>query len=515
MYELAPCGLMLTSATGTILRMNATICHWLGYEVGDLLGKFRVQDLLTIGGKVFYQTHCAPLLDMQGSVAEVQLDMRRRDGERIPMLLNIARRQCNGTIFEEFALFIATDRKSYERELLAARRTAEASLEAQLGAEAKMRELNEHLSSADRKKDEFLATLAHELRNPLAPMSGALELLKLTLPPAEPHDRVLRILDRQLAHMTHLVDDLMEASRITQGRMELRREPLLLAGIIEAAANDVEGLMASARHSLQVNLPADDIVIDGDSTRLSQIVVNLLTNAAKYTPNGGSIILTVERQEQEAIISIRDDGIGIPQESLSSVFEMFSQLEPALQRSKGGLGIGLALVRGLVRLHGGSIEANSRGQGLGSEFLVRLPITASAIVNSSVPSSARTASLRMLVVDDNSDAADMLAETLRYFGHEIRVAYDGVSALREAAAFLPHAALLDIGLPDMTGYALAARIRQELWGKSVRLVAATGWGQASDKQLARDAGFDEHLTKPVDFDKLHSILARIGRFGST
>jgi CheY-like chemotaxis protein len=290
--------------------------------------------------------------------------------------------------------------------------------------------------------------------------------------------------------------------------MELRRSPIDLAGVMRAAADDLRPVMAAAGHALTVSLPEGPLVVDGDTTRLTQVVVNLLANSAKYTPNGGAISLAAGREGGHAVIRVRDNGIGIAQESLKTIFDMFSQLTPALDRSKGGLGIGLALVRGIVELHGGTIGAASDGPGQGSEFMVRLPLADSAC-RPEQDSQAKMPRLpaRVLVVDDNADAADTLVLALETFGCTATRAYTGKEGLRVAATFAPQVALLDIGLPDMNGYELARLLRQLPDGEAMTLVAATGWGQQADKDLARAAGFDHHLTKPIDFEQLRAILA--------
>lgn len=514
LFEHAACGLLATGSDGVIVRANATMCRWLGYAADELVGHIKLQDLFSMGGRVFYQTHCLPLLQIQASVAEVQVDLLHRDGSRIPVLMNIARRRHGEATVDEIAVFVATDRRSYERELLAARQAAEASLEARRGAEAQLQAINLQLSNADQRKDEFLATLAHELRNPLAPMRNVLEILKLQTAGAAPYGSSLAIFERQLKHITHLVDDLMEVSRISQGQMTLRRAPVDLAAIMQAAVDDCRGLIDAGAHTLSVQLPAEPISVDGDTTRLMQVVMNLLTNAAKYTPAGGTIWLRGWREGGEALLSVRDTGIGIPAESLASVFEMFSQLAPALERSKGGLGIGLALVRGLVALHGGSVSAASDGVGLGSEFLVRLPLLADAAARPDVAapaSEAAPAPRRVLVIDDNVDAAETMTMALDMLGYAARAANDGASGLQAAEQFAPQVVLLDIGLPDLNGYEVAGRIRRAAWGADMVLIAATGWGQEADRQRARDAGFDHHMTKPIDFAQLQSLLAETQR----
>ncbi len=507
LYDDAPCGLLLADADGLLLRANGTACSWLGFALPELAGIVRIQELMTVGARLFHHTHCVPVLQVRGSVAELQIDLRHRDGTRLPMLVNIVRRREGGQVFDQWALFMATERQSYERELRNARKAAEEALEARRGAELQLQAVNAALSAADRRKDEFLATLSHELRNPLAPLRSALEVMRHTPVAEGPHARLLSVFDRQLHHLTHLVDDLMEVSRITQDKMELRRETLDLAALARAAVCDTAGLMEHARHRLEVALPPHPVTLDADPTRINQVVVNLLTNAAKYTPDGGRIALTLVEEDGMAVLAVRDNGIGLPRHALATVFDMFSQLEPALERSRGGLGIGLALVRGIVELHGGSIGADSEGEGQGSCFTVRLPLARAAAAVEPAPAPA-PAPARILVVDDNADAAEMLLMALELFGCEVRAAHSASAALAMAREFAPEVALLDIGLPDLNGYELARRLRATEAGQNMRLIAATGWGQEKDRQRAFDAGFDHHLTKPIDFERLRSALAR-------
>jgi PAS domain S-box-containing protein len=514
LFEHAACGLVLTDAHGTIQRINATARNLLGYTEEELTGKMRMLDLLPVGARLFHHTHCLPILQVQGSVAEIQIDLRNRAQQRLPMLVNIVRRHEDGQTYDQWSLFTASDRRAYERELLAARKTAEAALEARLDAEARLQGLNAELSAADRRKDEFLATLSHELRNPLAPMRSAVDILKRKYGNGA-DERLMQALDRQLRHMTRLVDDLMDVSRITQGGMRLRSAPVELAALVRSAAQDMAAMMAAARHTLRVSVAAPPVLVHGDATRLAQVIINLLTNAAKYTPDGGTIDLHLASHAGTAEIRVCDNGIGIPAAALATVFNMFSQLEPALDRAKGGLGIGLALVRGIVELHGGSIHADSAGPGQGSEFTVRLPLAAAASpsAGAGLPAAepdhqAASAEVRILVVDDNEDAANMLSMALELSGCEVAVAHDAATALALAQAFAPAMAVLDIGLPDMNGYELARRLRLSPDGAGMTLIAATGWGQEQDRQRALDAGFDRHLTKPVDFNQLLLLLPR-------
>ncbi|MFL6634268.1 MAG: ATP-binding protein [Massilia sp.] len=508
LFDHAACALLLTAADGVILKANRMACTWLGYAEQELVGKVRMQDLLPVGARLFYHTHCQPILQAQGSVAEIQVDLRNKRQERLPMLLNISRHEeADGTI-DHWALFKATDRRAYERELLAARKTAEAALDARRSAEAELKKLNAQLSAADRRKDEFLATLSHELRNPLAPMRSALDILNLKFGHGA-DQRLLQAFDRQLRHMTRLVDDLMEVSRITQGRMQLQRAPVELSALVQGAAHDLGATMDAARHTLRLSIAAPPVIVDGDATRLAQVVINLLTNAAKYTPEGGTIELHLSCDDGIAEIRVRDNGIGLPASALATVFDMFSQLEPALERSQGGLGIGLALVRGIAELHGGSVHADSPGPGLGSTFTIRLPLAAGSVcAPAPAPASigAAPAQVRVLVVDDNEDAAETLAMTLELHGCDVRTAATASRALEILPGFAPAVALFDIGLPDMNGYELARRVRQQPAGADIVLIATTGWGQQKDRERAFAAGFDRHLTKPIDFDLLRSYL---------
>jgi PAS domain S-box-containing protein len=760
LYEHAACGLLVADSGGRIQRVNATLCGWLGYSADQLAGTKLIQDLLSAGGKVFYQTHWAPLLQMQGSVAEVKLNLMHRDGHMVPMLLNAVRRRQGDATYLEVAMLIVADRHRYEQELLLARRNAEASvaahqlaqkelqesrdvlslamrgarmgawshepksgkfwwsreLEALAGyaegrfatmpggffdlihpgdlsalneavdhavatgddyvaefrfmhasgdwcwmegrgrasydrrgepstiyglgiditerkeaqtvllrqaaifehlsdaivitdlrgnitdfnaggermlgyrtreilgrpvsvfhppedalrirreafaalandgtwrseltfvrrngsrgvcetvvkplanargdiygavcvirditerrrAEQQLQRLNLELSKADRRKDEFLATLAHELRNPLAPMRNVLEILRLK-DFADPQLSWSRdVFDRQLQHMTHLVDDLLEVSRITQGKLELRKQRLELARAMQSAMEAARPSVQASSHHLSVTLPREPLYLDADPTRLSQMILNLLNNAAKYTPAGGNISLAAEREGDEAVIVVRDSGIGIPREHLDSVFEMFSQLAPALDRSQGGLGIGLALVRGLAELHGGTVAAFSGGPGTGSEFVIRLPVshTIAAPADDTAPEASHANGLRVVIVDDNADAADSLAMVLELEGHEVRTAGDGIAGLALIAEFAPQAVILDIGLPLLNGYEVARRIRVDHRDAGILLIAVTGWGQQQDKQTAVVAGFDHHFTKPVDPRELQKVLVR-------
>ncbi len=762
LYDHAACGLLLTSADGTIRRVNTTLCAWLGYEAGQLVDTLRFQDLLTMGGRVFHQTHWAPLLQMQGSLAEVKLELRHRDGHTVPMLINARRGADGDDRHDELALIVVQDRHQYERELLQARKVAEAALEQRVEAERALQEsrdvlglamrssqmgiwtrhldtgmvwwsreleelvgleegafagtragfhdfvhrqdlpaleaavagaletqsdytvefrflhrsgewrwmegrgraiydqggkatmmyglgiditerkstesvmlrqaaifehqtdaiiltdlkgriidfnpaavrmlgytaaevlgqsisifhpseeaervlqhgtelllrdgqwqseiefirkdgsrgicesvfkplinaqgaiyatvginrdvtesrksraqlqlLNEQLSIADRRKDEFLATLAHELRNPLAPMRNIVGLLHHQHD-GNPHSRrSLDVLERQLQQMTHLVDDLLEISRITQGKLALRRTRFDLATAMKDALEAAASAVQAAKHEVIVSIPEPGVVLEADMTRIVQAILNLLNNAVKYTPPPGRIWVEGRREGGEALIAVRDSGIGIAPENLPRVFGMFEQVAPALENPGGGLGIGLALVRALVELHGGSVDAFSEGIGRGSEFVIRLPLAdpearalpPTADTDAAAPPAPRRQ--RILVVDDNLDAAQSLAALLEIMGHDVALVHDGAAVVETARTFAPTTILLDIGLPLVNGYEVARRLRREAWATGVNLVAVTGWGQEKDKAAARAAGFDRHVTKPLDPVDLEDIL---------
>ncbi|MBY0525621.1 MAG: PAS domain S-box protein [Gemmataceae bacterium] len=368
----------------------------------------------------------------------------------------------------------------------------------------------EALKEADRRKDNFLATLAHELRNPLAPIRNAVELMQRSSGDPAAIQQARGILGRQVGQMVRLVDDLLDISRITSGKLQLRGERVQLADVVQNAVETSRPFIDAQAHELTLTLPQEPIYLDADPTRLSQVLSNLLNNAAKYTERGGHIWLTVECQGSQAVVSVRDTGIGIPADHLRHIFTMFSQVAPALDRSQGGLGVGLALVRGLVELHGGAVEAHS-SPGEGSEFIVRLPrIEAPADAPTETVRECKSATsettLRVLVVDDNRDGAESLALMLRMVGHDTRTAHDGVEAVQAAAAFRPDVVLLDIGMPRMNGYEAARHIREQPWGKRMVLVALTGWGQEEDKRRATEAGFHYHLTKPVEPGALEKLL---------
>jgi PAS domain S-box-containing protein len=377
-------------------------------------------------------------------------------------------------------------------------------------AEQGLRDLAAELTEADRHKTEFLATLAHELRNPLAPIRNGLEVIQLAGGNAAAIGRVREMMARQVAHMSHLIDDLLDIARITSDKLELRKQRVDLRTVVATAVDASLPLIEAANHDLHVDIPDQTVQLDADPTRIAQVVSNLLNNAAKYTPAGGSITLAARLDGTRAVIEVRDTGIGIAPEALPHVFDMFSQLKQADGRTQGGLGIGLTLVRRLVEMHGGTVSGHSPGQGAGSTFTVELPVAAPAPSVREAPASAAAPTgpegLRILVVDDNIDAADMLASLFQMGGHQVRKVHTGRDAVEAAEAFAPDVAFLDIGLPDMDGYAVARELRARP-GTTPVLAALTGWGAETDRARSRDAGFDHHLTKPAGLDQIEAILA--------
>jgi PAS domain S-box-containing protein len=482
-FENAAVGLHWVGPDGIVIRVNKTELNMLGYSrdeyVGQHIAKFHadkstIDDILRrlIAGEILIDYE-ARLLCKDGSTRDVLIDssVHWEDGR-----------------FKHTRCFTRdiTDRKRAERAL----------------------------READRRKDEFLAMLAHELRNQLAPIRNSLHILNLTSRNDPAIVRVGEMMERQVNHMVRLVDDLMEVSRITRGKIELKREPVEVAGIVRSAVETSRPLIEAAGHQLDVEIPAEALVLEGDSVRLTQVIANLLNNAAKYTPDGGRIWLSVRREGGELTVSVKDTGSGIPPDMLPQVFELFTQVDRST-RTQGGLGIGLTLVKSLVQMHGGTVEAKSGGMGRGSEFIVRLPLTEHrAPKTESIEVAHRHARIgprRVLVVDDNRDAADSLAMLLRLLGADVRIVYGGPEALGVLEEFLPDVVLLDIGMPGMDGHEVARRIRQVPALQKVLLIAMTGWGQEEDRRRSTDAGFDYHLIKPADVGALETLLLSTDR----
>ena len=368
------------------------------------------------------------------------------------------------------------------------------------------------LQEADRRKDEFLAMLAHELRNPLAPIRTAVQLLRLKELGESQRTRARDVIERQVEHLVRLIDDLLDVARITRGMITLHREPVLIGAIIARAIETTRPAIDARRHELVLELPDELITVEGDKTRLTQMIGNVLHNAAKFTNVGGRIVLKVTREGASAVISVKDTGIGIAKEAMPQIFELFAQVHAKSECSQGGLGIGLALVRRLAEMHGGTVTARSDGPGQGTEFIVRLPLLmAQAPLAATQFTESRViptvAPLRILVTDDNHDAAESLAVQLQLAGHDVRTVNDGVEALAVGKAFKPQVVLLDLGMPKMDGYETARQMRRRSWGERATLIAITGWGQQQDRQRTAEAGFDAHLVKPVSEYDLFQALA--------
>jgi signal transduction histidine kinase len=375
-----------------------------------------------------------------------------------------------------------------------------------------LRSIEAELREANVRKDEFLATLAHELRNPLAPVRSAVELLVRKGPETPDVEWACGIVDRQLQTMTRIIDDLMDVSRISQGKIELRPELVSLADVLRSAVESSRSLIEEGGHKFTFVVPSETTIVQADRIRMAQVFINLLNNAAKYTDRGGSIEVTTQLLENSVVVSVKDTGIGIAPDKLSSVFEMFSQVEAALTRSRGGLGIGLALTKRLAEMQGGNVEARSGGIGQGSEFLVSLPVvsTPARISRSETPADLDTSTcegLRILLADDNRDAAETMAMLLEFGGHDVEFVHDGAQAVRVAAEYRPQVVILDVGMPIMNGLEACRQIRALPGGEAMTIIAVTGWGQVEDRRRTREAGFDHHLTKPAHGPTLTKILA--------
>jgi PAS domain S-box-containing protein len=489
LFQTAKDGILILDAdTGKIIDANPFMSGLLGYEHDEFLG----QELWQIGlfqdkeesraayrelrAKAYIRYDHLPLKTKGGREVEVEFvsNIYPVEGHQVA--------QCN--------IRDITDRSRLER---------------------KTQEQASALADLHRRKDEFLAMLSHELRNPLSPILNAVHLLRLQGDEGLLQREARSVIERQVGQLTRLIDDLLEVSRITTGRVRLQQDRLDMRGVVERGIESARPLIARRRHELSVSLPAEPIWLYADSTRLEQVVVNLLNNAAKYTEEGGQIWLTIRQEGDEMVLRVRDTGVGIAPEVLPRVFDLFTQADRSLDRSQGGLGIGLALVQRLVEMHRGTAVAHSAGLGRGAEFIVRLPVLLSP-ARQSPPDLTRPADLpargsRILVVDDNEDSAEMLAKLLARSGHVVRTAYTGPTALEVAAEWLPEVVLLDIGLPGINGYEVARRLRLIPQLAVVKIVAMTGYGQEADVRLAQEAGFDSHQVKPINFTNVLELLA--------
>jgi signal transduction histidine kinase len=448
----------------------------------------------------------------------VELYLKRRELRELNRTLALANEQlaaANTTLQAEKTRELETLNRVLQRantELEQANQTLQNEI-------AERTRVEQALKAADRHKDEFLAMLAHELRNPLAPILNAVQLIRKK-PLSDPQLLWSRdLIERQLGHLTRLVDDLLDVSRITRGKINLSRETVEVADLVARAVETVQPLIVEHGHRLTLDVARESIRVFGDPLRLTQAVGNVLSNAAKYTENGGHINLTARQVDGIVEIRVQDTGIGIPSDLQPLIFDMFTQLHHQTGHAQSGLGIGLALVRKLLEMHGGSVTAFSEGNGQGSEFLITLPVISNetnaanghAAVDSDSDAGAEAVQVRrrILVADDNSDALESLATLLELSGHEVFSAANGALALESAERHLPEVALLDIGMPKLDGYEVARRIRAQPWGRRITLVALTGWGQESDRRRSGEAGFDSHLVKPLDLDKLTALLKRL------
>ena len=381
---------------------------------------------------------------------------------------------------------------------------ANTSLESEI---AERRRAEALLTEADRRKDEFLATLAHELRNPLAPIQSALNVHKLESE-AEARKQLIGIIERQVQLLARLVDDLLDVARVTRGKLTLRTQRVSMEEVLRAAIETARPMIEAAGQDLRIDISDDALFLDADAQRLSQVFANVLNNASKYTPSGGTIWLDAGREDAQLVVSVRDSGIGLTAEQCKQIFDLFVQVDASLERARGGLGIGLTLVRQLVEMHGGSVAVHSEGLGHGSEFTIHVPL---AIADEAAPEldtshqAPAGRSLRILIVDDNHDGADMLALTLTILGHQVTTIYEPLKAAAAADAFRPDVAFLDIGMPALNGYELAAILKKQPWASQLLLVALTGWGQEENRQRSAAAGFDEHLVKPIELETIDRI----------
>jgi PAS domain S-box-containing protein len=379
---------------------------------------------------------------------------------------------------------------------------------------SRLKQVEQELREADRRKDEFLATLAHELRNPLAPIRNGLQIMRLVGDDPEALEQARHMMERQLGQMVRLIDDLLDLSRISRGKIDLRKEVVDLSVIVKNAIETARPLIEQLGHEFALKLPPEPVWVEADVTRLAQVFANLLNNATKYTEKGGIISLTVTRHDEEVEVMVKDNGIGIPEQMLGRVFEMFTQVDRPSPKYQGGLGIGLSITKRLVEMHDGQVEARSEGPGLGSQFVVRLPLAALPVADS--PASADdeedvdvSAKQRIVIADDHLDSLSSLAMMLKIGGNDVRTARHGIEAIEVAAAFQPAVILLDIGMPELNGYETCRRIRKEPWGSEIIMIALTGWGQEEDKRKSKEAGFDYHLVKPVDPDVLEKLLTTL------
>ncbi len=483
--EAAPDAVVIIDQNGTIVRVNGQAEKMFGYAREELMGQ-ELEMLMPLrlrgvhrGQRAGFVAH--PSFRPMGLAME--LWGLRKNGSEFPVEISLS-----PIPYPEGVRIASIVRDVTER-----------------------RRMEQELRDADRNKNEFLATLGHELRNPLAPIRNAVHYLGMEGLKEPDVSTAREVISRQVGVMVRLIDDLLDASRISSNKLDIHMQRVDLAEVVQSAVESSRPLIQLCGHELTVSLPLQPLLLDADFIRLAQVVSNLLNNAAKYTRPGGHIWLTAERHGNDSVISVRDDGIGIPCDMLACIFDMFTQVDRSLERSQGGLGIGLTLVRRLVELHDGSVEARSRFPNEGSEFIVRLPLHLASTLEppprTDGPIVPALSGFRILVVDDNKDSADTMGMLLRLKGNDIRTVYDGLEAVKAAETFHPELMLLDIGLPKLNGYEVARRIRKQPWGRDMILVAVTGWAQAADKQRSHEAGFNFHVAKPVELSALEKLLA--------
>jgi PAS domain S-box-containing protein len=486
-------GIIAIGENGTVEAFNPAAEQLFGYKAEEVIG----QNIRMLMPEPFHSEHDGYLANYgrtgQAKIIGIGREVvgRRRDGTTFPMDLAVSefwlskRRYFTGIVRD------ISERKRIEKE---------------------MYNLLIELKQADRRKDEFLAILAHELRGPLAPLRNVLEIMKLTDANGDLFQRARDTMERQLSQMARLVDDLLDVSRITRNKIELRKERVELASVMQQSVEACRPLAESASHQVNVTVPPEPIYLDADPVRLIQVFSNILNNACKYTEPCGRIWLSAERQGSDVVVKVKDTGMGIPSDKLGRIFEMFMQVDRTLERSQSGLGIGLTLVKRLVEMHDGSVEVFSDGLGQGSEFVVRLPVLIEepkVITPEPITEPVKAMARRILVVDDNRDTARLLAMLLKTTGNETLAAYDGFEAVEVAATFRPDVILMDIGMPKLNGYEAARKIREQPWGKDIVLIALTGWDQEADRQKSSDAGFNGHLVKPAEHEDIMKLLAEL------
>ena len=477
------------SLDGTIQSWNAAAEHLFGYTADQAIGHHI--SLIIPPERLAEEEQIIASLKEGKRIEHYETDRLRSDGQHITVSLTISpiKNDSGQVIGASKIVRDVTERKRMEDDL---------------------RRLAADLSATDRRKNEFLATLAHELRNPLAPMSNMLEVLKRTDGDTEILKRARDTIERQLGQLVRLVDDLLDLNRITHDRLELRRSEVELSSVIHQAVEVARPLIDSAGHKLTVDLPDEPIYLNADRARLAQVFGNLLNNSSKYTGSEGIISLSAKRIGGEVLVTVKDNGAGIPRDKLDTIFEMFMQVDRTSEQSQAGLGIGLTLVKRLTEMHGGSIEAKSAGEGQGSEFVVRLPVLSKpAVTSQPEPAVESPTGRRILIVDDNRDSADSLAMLLEITGNKTYMAHDGFEAVEAIEKYRPEVVLLDIGLPKLDGHEVCRRVREQPWGKNMVIIALTGWGQEDDRRKSEEAGFNGHLVKPVDYDKLLELLSSL------